>query len=204
MIVVIENLEPRMSPWLKVEYEYCIELFTGKIIFTNVLNAEMFNELSRHAPVFSESVADITRRLGLKKIIVLDPLAKDELTPNDVRGCDAVVIGGIMGDHPPRGRTRELVTSRIRNCIPRNLGREQLTIAGAAYVLKRVTEGCKVSDLEFIDGLTMSLDLGGVTLEIYLPYRFPAINGVPVLPRNYLDIIAKRSVFYEGVEVQEG
>ncbi len=198
----MENLEPCLSPWLRVEYEYVAKVLDD-LVFTNVKNPHMKAELSKLAPTFSEDVAEYVARRNLKKVIVLDPKGEEELTPKDLRDCDAVVIGGIMGDYPPKGRTWELITRRLPNPIPRNLGKEQLTIAGAAYVLRQIMMGHALRDLEFVDGLRISLSLGVAELEIELPYRFPCEGGKIVLPENYIEIVARRSVFYESEEACE-
>ena len=178
-------------------------MLKGLVVFTNVKNPRMRGELSKLAPTFTENVAEYVTQRNLSNVIVLDPRGERELTPKDLRNCDAVVIGGIMGDYPPKGRTWEFITKRLPNAIPRNLGREQLTIAGAAYVLKQVMRGRTLKDLEFIDGLRISLNLSIAELEIELPYRFPCEGGRIVLPENYVEIVARRSVFYESEEACE-
>lgn len=199
----MENLEQCLSPWLRAEYEYVVKVLKGSVVFTNVKDPRMRVELSKLAPTFVEDVVEYVARRNLREVIVLDPKGEKELTPEDLRNCDAVVIGGIMGDHPPKGRTWELITKRLPNAIPRNLGKEQLTIAGAAYVLKQIMMGRALRDLEFVDGLRISLSLGVAELEIELPYRFPCEGGKVVLPENYVEIVARRSVFYESEEVCE-
>ena len=199
----MENLEPCLSPWLRAEYGYVVKVLKGSVVFTNVNDPHMRAELSKLAPTFAEDVVEYVARRNLRKVIVLDPKGEKELTPEDLRDCDAVVIGGIMGDYPPKGRTWELITKRLPNAIPRNLGREQLTIAGATYVLKQIMMGRTLRDLEFVDGLRISLSLGVAELEIELPYRFPCEGGKIVLPENYVEVVARRSVFYESEEVCE-
>ena len=199
----MENLEPCLSPWLRAEYEYVAKVLKDSVIFTNVKNPRMRAELSKLAPAFVEDIVEYAARRELGKIIVLDPKGEKELMPDDLRDCDAVVIGGIMGDYPPKGRTWELITKRLPNATPRNLGKEQLTIAGAAYVLKQIMAGRTLRDLEFVDGLRIYLSLGIAELEIELPYRFPCEGGKIVLPENYVEIVARRSVFYESEEACE-
>ena len=108
-----------------------------------------------------------------------------------------------MGDSPRRGRTYEYITSKLPASTARNLGRGQLTIAGAAYILKRVLEGSRLSDIELREGLKIRMDLGGFELIVELPYTFPYEGGKPVLPADYLRIIAKRTIYYESISVEE-
>jgi len=204
LIVIVENLEPCPSPWLLKEYEYVASIFRESLLITNVRGsmAQALKSLQRRYGfrTSTSSVRDAVRELRIEKVVVLDPKAGEALKPEDLRACDAVVIGGIMGDHPPRGRTWELITSRLENPIPRNLGEGQLTIAGAAYVLKEVMSGKRLEELEFIDGLRLRLSMLGAEVVVELPYRFPAVGGKPVLPEGYVDVVARRSLFYESFE----
>jgi len=199
MLVIIENLEECPSPWLMSEYRYVADLFNNEVIFTNV-KGKMRKALEGLGKVHEIGFDILADGLSLRKVIILDPSAGEELTHQDLRDADAVVIGGIMGDYPPKERTKTMITSRFPRGIPRNLGKKQLTIAGAAYVLKKVMEGRKLNELEIREGLTYTLRLGGAELVIELPYAFPYEGGEPVLPPNYLEVVALRSVYYEGAE----
>ncbi|MEM2476096.1 MAG: hypothetical protein QXT59_01415, partial [Zestosphaera sp.] len=54
-------------------------------------------------------------------------------------------------------------------------------------------------DIRF--GLTIKLNILNSSVEIFLPYAFPYEGGEPVLPKEYLRIIAMRSLYYESVEL---
>ena len=202
--IVVEHLEPCISPWLLSEYSYIINLFWDsslQVIFTNVRRLSDYNALKEHqVRIFKSSITSNTllKDLGISSIIVLDPKAEEPLRSNDAALADAIVIGGIMGDHPPKGRTWELITSRIPRAKPKNLGKKQLTIAGAAYVLKEVLKGIELDKITIREGLTITLKLGKYELLIELPYAFPYVNDRPILPRNYIEIVAKRSLIFEG------
>ncbi len=202
--VIIEHLEPCMSPWLLSEYSYTISLLKGlglQVVFTNVSKPSDADVLKRYsATVFESSITsdEMLKGLGISSIIVLDPKAEKLLRSNEVAFADAVVIGGIMGDHPPKGRTWELITSRIPNAKPRNLGKKQLTIAGAAYVLRKILEGVELEEIPIKEGLTIPLKLGKYELIIELPYAFPYADGKPVLPDNYIEIVAKKTLLFES------
>ncbi len=199
-LLIIENLEPCPSPWLLTEYSYVSSLFPDRTVFTNVKHPRLKAELERIGRVHGISVVVLVKELDLRDVIVLDPAADRPLTTEEVRECDAVVIGGIMGDYPPKGRTKELITDKLPEAKARHLGKAQLTIAGAAYVLKRIEEGARLGDIEIRNGLTYTINLGGAELTIELPYGFPVENGKLVLPENYLEVVARRSVYYEAVE----
>ncbi len=202
-LLIVDNWEERLSPWLLSEYRFVADLFRGSVVFTNVVCEEMLQALRPLAEATSKSVREFlaTNDIPLSKVLVLDPAAEEELSPEDLGKVNVVVIGGIMGDHPPKRRTRELITSRLPGALARNLGREQLTIAGAAYVLKKVSEGYALKDLDLRFGLTVRLNVLNADVEIFLPYAFPYEWGKPVLPKDYLKIVAMRSLYYEGVEL---
>ena len=201
---MIEHLEPCISPWLLSEYSYSISLLKDlglQIIFTNVSKPRDADVLRRYSAItFESSITsdEMLKDLGISSIIVLDPKAEKLLRSKDATSADAVVIGGIMGDHPPKGRTWELITTRIPNAKPRNLGKKQLTIAGAAYVLRKILEGVELEEIPIKEGLTVPLKLGKYELTIKLPYAFPYADGKPVLPDNYIEIVAKKTLLFES------
>lgn len=192
-----------MSPWMMSEYGYVIKLFKNggsSVLFTNVKSQrarEVLREMG--ADVTESSVADLVIRGLLRCPLVLDPKAGEPLRPEDLAKTDSVIIGGIMGEHPPKGRTFREITSRLTpRAMARNLGRYQLTIAGAAYVLKRVAEGARLESLDIRFGLKFTISVGGYEVIIELPYAFPYEGGKPVLPENYLEVVARRSLAYES------
>ncbi|OYT51705.1 MAG: hypothetical protein B6U73_01390 [Desulfurococcales archaeon ex4484_204] len=199
--IIIEHLEPHVSPWLMSEYRYVSKLFKEVLIFTNVRREDDRDMLKGLGLVLSDTAVKVVRELKACNVIVLDPQAKKELKRAELVRADAVIIGGIMGDHPPRGRTRELLTSKFREELSRNLGRKQLTIAGTAYVLWRMLRGAELRDIAIKEGLTIEVNLGRVMLTIELPYAFPYDRGKPVIPEDYIDVVARRTVYYEGAEL---
>lgn len=205
MRIVVEHLEKCLSPWILCEYRYLIGLFKGSILFTNVRSSSAQRILKAlGADATEKSVADLVAEGLLGSVLVLDPKADQALEPDDLRHVEAVVIGGIMGDHPPRGRTYREITSKLLRltprCLARNLGKQQLTIAGAGYVLKRIAEGAKLKDLDIRFGLSFTVKVGKYDVTVELPYAFPYEEGVPVLPEGYLDVVARRSLVFESRE----
>ncbi|MCD6341160.1 MAG: hypothetical protein J7L51_04355 [Desulfurococcales archaeon] len=202
--IVIEHLEPCISPWLLSEYSYTTSLLKDlglQVVFTNVSKPRDAAILRRHSAItFESSITsdEMLKELGISSIIVLDPKAEKPLKSKDIASADAVVIGGIMGDYPPKGRTWELITSRIPSAEPRNLGKKQLTIAGAAYVLRKVLEGIELEEIPIKEGLAIPLKLGKYELTIELPYAFPYADGKPVLPDDYIEIVAKKILLFES------
>ncbi len=192
--MVVEHLEPCINKWLLTEYTYVASLFTGRVWFTNV--RKRIEYLERIGKVFQESCVEILRD---KNVIVLDPQAEEKLNPEDLKHVQFVVIGGIMGSHPPEGRTYEFITSRMPWAKPRNLGREQLTIAGAAKVLKLVEEGRKLDEIKLVKGLRIERSLGkGIKHVVELPYAFPLRDDGSIdLPPRYIEIVVEYAALYE-------
>ena len=132
--------------------------------------------------------------------IILDPQAPIPVSRSEILNADIVVIGGIMGDYPPRGRTKELISRKVegKGAKIRNLGKEQFTIAGAAYIIKAIEDGAELKDIEIVKGLNITIDLKhGIKFEVYLPYAFPAKNGKPIIPEDYIEVIIRRTPVYE-------
>jgi len=202
--VIIPHLEPCLSPWILSEYRFVVNLFKGLVgvVFTNVFRETDLIKLKKltddaYRFDFNEFIAIN----NLERIVVLDPQARKSLTKLDVELADAVIIGGIMGDNPPRGRTKKLITDRVRTkeVISRNLGKKQLTIAGAAYVLKAIWEGKSLNEIKIMNGLSIDIELNDVKLTIELPYAFPVVNGKPVIPEDYIEIVKGGTVYFESV-----
>ncbi len=202
--VIVPHLEPCISPWILSEYRFVANLFKDPVtvVFTDVYRDSDITKLKRlTSNVYKLNFNEFIAMNNLERIVVLDPQATKGLTKLDVEIADAVIIGGIMGDHPPRGRTKKLITDRVRamKVMPRNLGKKQLTIAGAAYVLKTIWEGRKLSETELIDGLAINVDLNGVELTIELPYAFPVVNGKPVMPEDYIEVVKGGTIYFESM-----
>ncbi len=177
-LIVIEHLEEEFSPWLILEYRHA-SLLAGKdrIVYTNV-PVRYHRILSRYGKVYGESVLEI---FDQKQLLILDPRADEPLSKSDLENIDAVVIGGILGDHPPQGRTYKYLSSRARDALKRNIGEGQYSIDGAVYVVLEVyRRGC-LDCIKYIDGISLSSVRDSETIEIHLPFRYPLVNGKPLL-----------------------
>ncbi|MEM1757611.1 MAG: SAM-dependent methyltransferase, partial [Candidatus Bathyarchaeia archaeon] len=176
IIFIIEHLEPEVSKWLLFEYMHASEIVgKEKLWFTNVKRIEDFQKLKTLGRVCLERAFELFPPF---KVIVLDPKANLSLKPNDFEGKEAVIIGGILGDHPPKGRTSKLLTATLPGAIVRNIGKVQFSIDGAIYVAKLVSEGTPLEAISVKRGLRIKFDNKG---EIYLPYAYPIKNGKPLI-----------------------
>jgi len=195
--VIVEHLEECVSPWMLSEYKFLSKIFEGRVIFTNVKSSKDREELEGLGMIFSEDFLEIIKKLGLKKVLILDPQADKQLRHNELVGVDAVVIGGIMGDNPPKGRTYQLITSKAKNLESRNLGKKQFTIAGTAYILKEIEDGKELEELDIREGLRLEGRVNNIEITIELPYVFPYKNEKPVIPPDYVEVILYKSLIFE-------
>ncbi|MBI4448458.1 hypothetical protein HY641_00330 [Candidatus Woesearchaeota archaeon] len=189
MKFVIEHLELKVSAWVKLEYSE-ISRIVGKsnLIFTNVKTKNLF--LEGLGAVRKESITS----LQFPKMIVLDPAAKQELTPADCTHYDYLVFGGILGDYPPRARTREELTSKLpADVVTRHLGPLQMSTDTAVRVAKMICDGKKLSEIPFVDNI--SIELGEYEC-VGLPYRYVrGSDGEPVFAKGLVQHLKKKRTF---------
>lgn len=169
-LIAIEHLEEELSPWLYIEYRHSCMLAKCNIMITNL--PEKYHRLLKGygCKTSSRSILDMYDH---RKILILDPQATSTLTYRDLCRVDVVVIGGILGDHPPRGRTKKLLSSRAPEAIKRNIGKGQYSIDGAVYVVLKLLEKRDLSAIKYVDGIIIKEEVNGISREIYLPFRYP-------------------------------
>ena len=200
--IVIEHLEPKLSRWLLIEYKHSSKI-AGKenLIFTNVKDEKTYSILSKYGTVYRESIIELEDKFS--DLIVLDPKAKVELKPHEISSNTVIIVGGILGDHPPRGRTWTLLTSKLRRAKPRNIGKHQFSIDGAVYVALKVSEGLELNRIPVIVGYKVRLSiLPGVIHEIELPYAYPLVKGKPLISDELIDYLKRGIVFDELRELE--
>ncbi len=190
-LIIIEHLESELSPWILLEYRHASKL-AGKdnIMYTNV-PLRYHNILSLYGRVSEHSVLDI---FDHGRLLILDPKADKPLSKNDLEGIDAVVIGGILGDHPPKGRTYKLLSSLAKGSLTRNIGEGQYSIDGAVYVVLEVfRRGC-LECIDYIDGVELSKRIGNEEIKVFLPFRYPIVDNRPFLAPGLKEYILEGSL----------
>jgi ribosome biogenesis SPOUT family RNA methylase Rps3 len=198
-IFVIEHLEPEIGKWLLFEYEHASEIAgKNRLMFTNVKKEKWRRLLSRFGIVEEKSAAQIFNH---EKVIVLDPKAELPLTPEDFAGKEAVIVGGILGDHPPKGRTKKLLTTRFPKAAARNIGKSQFSIDGAVYVARLVSEGKPLEAIPVQRGLSLKLNQYG---EVYLPYAYPLQDGKPVISKKLVAYLLLDEIVADEEEMLKG
>jgi ribosome biogenesis SPOUT family RNA methylase Rps3 len=188
-IFVIEHLEPEIGKWLLFEYAHASEIVgKNRLKFTNVKKKGDKAKLSRLGTVHEGSASEI---FSQEKVVILDPKAEKPLKPEDFAGKDAVIIGGILGEHPPKGRTSKLLTKRFPKAAVRNIGKIQFSIDGAVYVAKLVCEGIPLEKIPVKKGLTLRLS---EYAEVYLPYAYPLKDGKPVISHKLVAYLCSEEI----------
>jgi len=173
MVYIIEHLEPRVWNWCLIEYRHISKL-VGKnnLWFTNIKRKN--KNLEKIGKVIKKSVQE----LDLDNACILDPEAKETLTPGEAKKFKYYIFGGILGDFPPRKRTEAELTQFMPKTAKRNIGKEQFPTDNAVCVVKEIVSGKKLSDLKFQDNLDIEInEIESVTL----PFRYLLVKGKPLV-----------------------
>jgi len=183
MKYIIEHFG-RVYKWHLIEYKH-ISKIVGKnnLIFTNVKGKK--DELKKLGEVYSESIAE----LGLDSICILDPAAKKILNSKDCKKFKYLVFGGILGDYPPRERTKDLLTVKLPNVETRNLGKEQFPTDNAVYIVHEIAKGKDFNDLKFESNIEIPV---GKKLSVHLPFRYIIVNNKPLISEKLIEFLKKR------------
>jgi len=177
MKYIIEHLEDEVWEWCLLEYRH-ISSIVGKenLIFTNVED----NKVKELGEVRKESVLN----MNFSNCCILDMNAEKELSFDDK--FDYFIFGGILGDNPPKGRTK--VLNKL-NCEKRSLGKEQMSTDTAVLVTKMILDGKKLSEIEFKDTIELETNDGE---DVILPYRYVIKDGNPILPKGLFEMLKKQ------------
>ena len=183
-VFIIEHLEPRVYKWCRIEYAH-ISSFVGKknLLFTNTKSTA----LRKLGKVNSKSV----KKLNLDKACVLDPESKQTLTPSLAKKFNYFIFGGILGDDPPKERTKEALTQHLP--YPAfNLGKDQMSTDTAVIVTKLITDGKNLKDLKFQQGIEVKI---AAYEEVHLPYKYLLKNNKPLLAPGIVDMLKHQKTF---------
>ncbi len=184
-VIIVEHLEPKLWPWCKIEYESISKMIPKKNLwFTNIKSQSLKN--------FGKVSKNSIKEISLKKACILDPNARKTLTPEETKKFDYFIIGGILGDYPPRKRTKEEITDKIRGMKTRNLGKKQFSTDNAVYVLKQIIEGTSLEKMKFKNIITIKIN----NIEsVDLPYYYPLIDEKPRISKKLINHIKKKKGF---------
>ena len=188
-IFIIEHLEPRVWKWCLMEYEN-ISKIVGKdnLWFTNIKRHNI--QLTKLGKVFREPVRDL--KIDRSRVCVLDPEAKEVLRYEDNDKMDYVVFGGILGDYPPKKRTKKELTNFLEGCIVRNLGKKQMATDNAVYVVKEILEGEKFEKMKFFNKAVIQINK---VESCILPFKYVNVDGKPFMSEKVINYLKKKKGF---------
>lgn len=188
MKYIIEHLEKEVYEWCLIEYEH-ISKIVGKenLIFTDVKNNSDKKKLISFGEVYSESIHFLINNVFAgKRLCLLDLDAEKTLSPSDKNEFDFLVFGGILGDYPPKARTKELLGDL--KCEKRNLWKEQMSTDNAVYTAKKIISGTEIGKIKFKDEIEIWINDKESTI---LPYRYVLAGGKPLISKKLLGYLKK-------------
>jgi ribosome biogenesis SPOUT family RNA methylase Rps3 len=183
-LLIIEHCEQKLSEWLILEYKNSVKIWGKNIYFTNVKNNKIYNKLKKIGRTEKQNVKKILKN---KKCIILDPQAEKTLTKNDFSKIDAIIVGGILGNKKPVGRTKKLISDKY-SYETRNIGNKQLSIDGAIFVAKLISLGLRLKDIDITDEVEIVHDKIHSTI---LPYGYPILDNKPMITPGIIELISK-------------
>ncbi|MCE4606981.1 MAG: hypothetical protein F7B59_06625 [Desulfurococcales archaeon] len=189
--IVIENMEPP-GEWILLELLHAHQTVGDKLVITNTSKEleEQIRRKTRNPPRMLDKPAH--QYCKGRKTIILDPDARLPLTPSEAREADCIIIGGILGDHPRKHRTRE-ITRRTPWAAARSLGPLQLTIDGATYLANMILKGKTLEEIPLIENPEIPIETPLGTTEITIPYAYPEQNGEPLLSPGLKKYLSRTS-----------
>ncbi|KAL8721372.1 MAG: hypothetical protein Q9181_007717 [Wetmoreana brouardii] len=185
---IVEHLDPECGPWSTLEYITIAKESTdaGAYFYLSSAPADLdLPKTLKHTEGFNvdyRGVEEIYRE-SKDRVCLLDPAAKEELSPSDADRFDVFLFGGILD------RTSEL---RKKGFTGRRLGPVQMTTDTAVRVTRMVIQGqTRLSEIPFIDYPEIRLDEHEST---EMPFRYVKdAQERPVMPEGMLDLIKKDS-----------
>jgi len=188
-IYIIEHLEPKLWPWCIMEYKHISKLVGKKNLWiTNINKASEAKKLGKYGKVIPTRVS----KLNLKSACILDPEATRLLTPKIARKYRYFIFGGILGDYPPRKRTKKELTSKFTKATCFNIGKEQMSTDNAVYAVKQIIEGKSLNKLKFQDEAEIRINK---TESIILPYRYNLIKSKPFISPEVISYLKRKKGF---------
>ncbi|MEM1649985.1 MAG: hypothetical protein QXX47_03830 [Sulfolobales archaeon] len=179
MKIIIEHLEENVGRWILAEYRHSYAIAGEDLLITGVEISGLPSTRKRFYEV-----------VDVSKVVILDPQAEEELKPEDLRSCEGVVIGGILGTHPPLGRTKKLLSDRFPQALKRNIGVYQFSIDGSVYIAREIWKGRRLRDIPVVFGVIIKRTIDNMIHEIMLPYAYPLAGDKPLISEELLELIA--------------
>ena len=203
-IFVVEHLDPELGPWSALEYESIADESKQagcEFILSSVPPSLLLSPGIEKIGASARSDAIETYFADRKdRICLLDPQAEQELAPSDASTFEIFLFGGILGDDPPRDRTKEL---RKKGFEGRRLGPKQMTTDTAVRVTRTVImDQTPLDKISYVDFPELKLDDHEST---EMPFRYMVNDeGQPVMPKGMIDLIkADADKAFDGIELAD-
>jgi len=187
-IYIIEHLEKELWEWCLIEYENMSKIVPGRVWFTNIKNKKDAKKLGKFGKVFSESV----KSMKLDNACVLDPEVPKTLNPGEAKRFGYFIFGGILGDYPPKKRTKEELTKYLGKIEKRNIGKKQFSTDNAVKVVSLIENGKKFEDIETIDNAEIRINK---IESVELPFTYVSENGKPFMSDKIIEYLKKKKEF---------
>ena len=204
MKYIIEHMEEGFSEWVILEYSQILrEVGAENLILSSLPESTTEKDIpqrllklglrwtTKDLKGINEDFKDL-ELLKDGRVCLLDPRATIDLQPEDATKFDYFVFGGILGDHPPRDRTKELKTAYPNLLISRRLGDKQMTTDTAIRTTQLIIKDrIAFEDIKFIDYPEFRFNKNEAT---EMPFRYVLDKeGKPILPEGMLVLIKKDS-----------
>lgn len=200
MKYIIEHMEEGFSEWVILEYSQILrDVGQKNLILSSLPKGTTEKDIpKRLLDLGLQWTTDDLTQLKHKfpelealkdgRVCLLDPRATQDLEPADASKFDYFVFGGILGDHPPRDRTKELKTAYPSLLVPRRLGDKQMTTDTAIRTTQIIIEKqIAFNDVKFIDYPEFRFSKKEAT---EMPFRYVLdSNEKPILPEGMLELI---------------
>ncbi|MEM1873648.1 MAG: hypothetical protein QXS85_05140 [Acidilobaceae archaeon] len=188
--IVVDNMETVASRWLRVELEEVARVARERGLAV-ILTGFVSPEVEAVAVKLGYEVERDAGRFNRPDSILLDLWASEKLKPHEARTAKYLIVGGILGDHPPRGRTR-LLYDRYCYAARRSLGEQQLSIDGAVKTALRVAEGVPLEEIKMVAPLEVEVARGKLRFTVTLPYAYPLRpDGSPDVSPKLVELLER-------------
>ncbi|MFX1486764.1 MAG: hypothetical protein ACFFBS_06700 [Promethearchaeota archaeon] len=185
--MIIEHLEKVLGRWIWLEYRHVSWLVGRKnLLITNVKKRRDAIKLAGIASIGNPSITKLP--FDKTKLLILDPGAEIALNYQDLKSDKWLILGGILGDHPPIGRTELLLSKRMRDIPRRNIGKHQFSIDGTAFVILQIAKGKSLRDIPITIEPEFKIT---ENYSVILPFAFPQVNGKPLLAPGLIGYLKK-------------
>ncbi|MEB3862003.1 MAG: hypothetical protein GSR84_07275 [Desulfurococcales archaeon] len=196
-LVLVEHMEEAVTRWVLEEYKEAERVAREagfRLVVAGVGNPLHRAQLQAHGlEVWERHSWEVC---DYPKAIVLDMWTSRDLQPWEAEVAECFIVGGIMGDHPPRRRGL-MLTRHFDWAATRRLGPGQLSVDGTVKVLVQVAGGRRLEELEMAESPTIEVETPLGRIEVTLPFTYPTRGGRPWISRGLARLLASGVVWDE-------